>query len=201
MSILALLVAFAQGVVRADNGNVGVRNFYVRATKYHWSDRNCDPWTMRGQTSTQLRLPKLNSVIEDPDRIGNVALDPKKIPEGSLVFETQTKRFFVSTTGGDAVIRRDAAKKLAKGSIKKKNALVFDFYSPREVVENHFTYCWVIPHEGKRFRSLNREDQQKRLTKEFWINRLLEIYAESSDEEETRQLGEMINKLREKGND
>lgn len=191
---LAVLVAFAQGVV-AEEGVV--KDFFVRATKYHRNERGCDPWTKRGETSTQLRLPKSDAVVLDPHRIGNVAVDPQKVPEGSLVLETQTKRFFVATTGGQAVIRRDAAKQLAKRSVQKQKALVFDFYFPREVVETHFTKCWVIPHEGVRFRDLNQASQKERLKPEYWIARLESLYDSSSNEEDKAQLREMMNRLRE----
>jgi hypothetical protein len=70
-----------------------VNAHFVRATKYHRSDPKCDPWTRRGQTSTQLKLPKDDSIVTDPNKIGNVAVDPEYVPEGSLVYETQTRRF------------------------------------------------------------------------------------------------------------
>lgn len=192
---MALLVAFAQGS-RADDGVV--KDFFVRATKYHRTDKRCDPWTKRGQTSTQLRLPKSDSVVLDPDKIGNVALDPQKVPEGSLVFETQTKRLFVSTTGGPAVIRRDAAKKLAGNCLEKRNALVFDFYFPREVVNTHYTECWVVPYQGQiPFRELSGENQKLRLQPEFWLKELQPLYDSSSREEDKMQLREVMDRLRE----
>ncbi len=90
--VMALLVALGTGV-EAKTNTVAV--YFVRATKYHKKDTNCDSWTLNGQTSTQLRLPQSDTVVTNPNNIGNVALDPNKVPEGSLVYETQTGRFFV----------------------------------------------------------------------------------------------------------
>lgn len=172
----------------------------VRATKYHKSDPGCDPWTKRGQTSTQLRLPQSDDVVTNPNTIGNVAVDPTVVPEGSLVFETQTGRFFVATTGGSAVISRKAAKNLADKkelSAEYRNALVFDFYYPREIVNSHYTDCWVIPHEGEmKFRSLKKADQEQRLYASFWLGRLSRIHDQSKDKAQKQKLRQMMDRLR-----
>lgn len=177
-----------------------VESHFVRATKYHKTDPGVDQWTARGQTSTQLRLPKNDKVVTNPNKIGNVAVDPSKVPEGSLVYETQTERFFVATTGGTAVIDRRSARAIARmrGLCKDHyNALVFDFYYPKEVVDNHFTECFVISHEGKRFRTLSREYQQKRLDPQFWIKHLEALRKKSKDKEEQKNLDLMLARLRE----
>lgn len=199
--VMALLVALtSMGVeLKAKTTKVIVYDV-VRATKYHKTDYKCDHWTLRGETSTRLKLPQCDDVVTDPNTIGNVALDPTQVPEGSLVYETQTGRFFVATTGGEAVIRRDAAKQLArleKLPSEFKNALVFDFYYPQEIVSNHFTSCWVIPHEGeKEFRRLWPEYQEQRLYASFWLARLSRIYDSTSNEAEKQKLREMMNRLR-----
>jgi 3D (Asp-Asp-Asp) domain-containing protein len=194
--VMALLVALGTGV-KAKTSTVDV--YFVRATKYYKRDINCDPWTLRGQTSTQLRLPQSDSLVTDSKKIGNVALDPHKIPEGSLVYETQTGRFFVSTTGGTAVIKRKAAISFAKQKglpDEYQKALVFDFYFPREVVNTHFTDCWVIPHENeKSFRMLNLASQKQRLKTSFWLERLQKIYDSTNDKEEKQKLRQMIDRL------
>lgn len=193
---MALLVAFAQGVEAEEQTTVRIKTEFVRATKYYKTDYKCDKWTLAGKTSTQLNLPTEDKV-NNPKYIGNVAVDTDKIPEGSFVFETQTSRFYVCTTGGNAVIDRRAAIELADGSNMKRNALVFDFYSPKEIIENHYTYCWVIPHEGRAFRDLKLTEQKRRLDPKFWLDRLMSIYDSSSSEEEKNQLRIMMNCLRE----
>ncbi len=176
-----------------------VESHFVRATKYHRSDPKCDPWTRNGQTSTQLRLPKDDRIVTNPNKIGNVAVDPRYVPEGSLVYETQTQRFFVSTTGGTAVIDRRSARAIARiRSLPEKysQALVFDFYFPREVVGEHYTKCLVVEHEGKRFRMLDLKSQQKRLDPEFWIERL-ETLSRQADKESKQKFDVMLKRLRE----
>lgn len=176
-----------------------VDTYFVRATKYHRSDPKCDPWTKNGQTSTQLRLPKDDRIVTDPNQIGNVAVDPRFVPEGSLVYETQTERFFVSTTGGTAVIDRRSARAIAQMrdlSEKYSRALVFDFYFPQEVVDKHYTKCFVVEHDGERFRALDRESQQRRLNPEFWIKRL-ETLRKKTDIESRQRFDVMLKRLRE----
>lgn len=188
---MALLVALGTGV----DGAVP-QDYFVRATKYHKDDPGCDLWTKRGQTSTQLRLPPDTSVL-DPNRIGFVAVDPAHVPVGSLVYEIQTKRFFVATRGGEAVIDRDAAINSGKNSLEK-NALVFDFYFPeQEIVDTGYTTCWVIPHEGTAFTGLRLKYQKLRLKPTFWLERIQKLYDSSSSEENRFQLREMMNRLRE----
>ncbi len=197
--VMALLVALVTGVEAKVSKNDPIKVFLVRATKYHKTDYKCDHWTLNGQTSTQLRLPQSDKVVMNPNTIGNVALDPDFVPEGSLVYETQTGKFFVSTTGGEAVIDRDAAIELAekkKLPSEFKNALVFDFYYPQEIVSNHFTHCWVIPYKGDiKFRNLKKVDQQQRLYASFWLQRLSEVYDSTSDEASRQKLRDMMNRL------
>jgi hypothetical protein len=209
--LLLLLVSLFSPLVRGEDSKakiVGQKQtvpdkpevFFARATKYHKTDRNVDPWTARGQTSTRLTLPPESRVKCDRS-IGNVALDPRAVPEGSLVFETQTRRFFVATTGGTAVIRRDAAKDLARIqglSNKHRNALVFDFYYPYEIVDNHFTYCYVIPYSGETpFRNLLPEFQKLRLEPEFWIPIINRMYDETNDPKDQEKIRIMQNRMNE----
>lgn len=198
--VMALLVALGTGVEEVKASQT-ITVCLVRATQYHKTDDDCDRWTEKGQTSTQLRLPQCDTVVTNPHVIGNVALDPDKVPEGSLVYETQTGRFFVSTTGGSDVIDRTAAKQTAdrEGLPKEfRNALVFDFYYPREVVDNEFTHCWVISHESAiRFRDLKLAEQKKRLYASFWIERLTRIHDQITDKDEKSKLRVMISRLRE----
>lgn len=194
---MALLVALMSTGAEANANQIKV--CFVRATKYHKTDNKCDHWTLKGYTSTQLRLPQCEKVVTNPNTIGFVAIDPKEVPEGSLVFETQTGRFFVSTTGGEAVIDRDAAIKTAKKEklpSEFKDALVFDFYYPREIIDNEFTYCWVVPHEGDtRFRDLKLNSQKQRLYASFWLSRLSKIYDSTKDKAEKERLRKMMNLL------
>lgn len=176
-----------------------VKAHFVRATKYHRSDPQCDPWTLRGQTSTQLKLPQDDRIVTNPNKIGNVAVDPCHVPEGSLVYETQTQRFFVATTGGTAVIDRRSARAVASMrdlSEKYSRALVFDFYFPWEVVGEHYTECFVVEHEGKRFRTLDRQSQQRRLDPKFWIERL-ETLRTKANKESKQKFDVILKRLRE----
>lgn len=196
-SVLALLVAFISIGERVEGE---VYTHFVRATHYHKTDPNCDHWTASGYTSTQIRLPDDDTIVKNRNQIGNVAVDPKYVPEGSLVFETQTKRFFVSTTGGTAVIDRRSARSIAQMQglcSKHSNALVFDFYYPDEIVDNHYTECVVIPHKGKKFRVLNLVSQERRLDPLFWIPLIQELYDASDDEAEKQNLRLMIFRLQE----
>ena len=196
-SLSVLLVALVStGEIR---GNT-VSSHFVRATKYHRTDPGCDPWARRLQTSTQLKLPKDDRIVTDPTKIGNVAVDPRHVPEGSLVYETQTRRFFVATTGGTAVIDRRSARAIARMRdlpSKYSQALVFDFYFPQEIVREHYTKCMVVAHEGKRFRTLDLKSQQKRLEPEFWIERLHTLRVQVKDKEIIQKLDVMLERLRE----
>jgi 3D (Asp-Asp-Asp) domain-containing protein len=195
-SLSVLLIALMSTGEKVD---ATLETHFVRATKYHRSDPKCDPWTRRGQTSTQLRLPKDDRIVIDPTKIGNVAVDPRYVPEGSLVYETQTKRFFVATTGGTAVIDRRSARAIARKQNlpnQYSRALVFDFYSPQEVVGEHFTKCIVVEHEGQRFRTLDRESQQRRLDPEFWVKHL-ETLGTQIDKESKQKFNIMLERLRE----
>ena len=191
--LLVALMSTGEGV-----GGI-VETHFVRATKYHRSDPKCDPWTRRGQTSTKLRLPQDDRIVTDPNKIGNVAVDTQFVPEGSLVYETQTKMLFVSTTGGTAVIDRRSARAIAQMRSLPENysrALVFDFYFPREVVKEHYTQCLVVEHEGRPFRTLSRASQQKRLDPEFWIE-IIEPLREQADKESRQKFDVILEKLRE----
>lgn len=192
--VMALLVALGTGVDAAVP-----RDFFVRATKYHKDDPECDSWTKQGKTSTQLRLPP-DHVVLDRNQIGFVAVDPAYVPIGSLVYEVQTGRFFVATRGGEAVISRDAAIESGKNSAEK-NAPVFDFYFPeREIVDTGYTICWVIPHEGDAFTGLRLKYQKLRLKPHFWFERIQKLYDSSSSEEDRFQLRQMMNRLKEMKN-
>ncbi len=197
--VMALLVALGTGVeeVKA-NQTVQVR--LVRATEYDKGDLYCDPGTLAGKTSTKLRLPQSEAVVIDQNRIGDVALDPAYFQEGCLVYETQTRRLFVGTKGGTDVIDRTAAIATAK---KKnlpqvfKDALVFDFYFPKPIVDNEYTHCWVFPHQGeKEFWRLDKESQELRLTPKFWLSFLQPKYDSATDEAEKHRLRVMIDRLK-----
>lgn len=203
-SVMALLVALVSTGVEAKEPKTQkntVETVLVRATEYHKSDPDCDPETRKGKTSTKLKLPKEDSVVTDPNTIGDVAVDTNLFPGGSLVLETQTDRLFVATKGGKAVLSRVAAKKTAQ---KKKlpqvfhDAVVFDFYYPEKIVQNEYTHCWVIPYQGeKEFWRLNKESQEKRLTPEFWLPRLQSLCDSSTNEAEKQKLRKMMKRLEE----
>jgi 3D (Asp-Asp-Asp) domain-containing protein len=195
-SVLALLVAFVSTGEEVYGSEV--KTYFVRATKYYYTDINCDSWTLKGYTSTRLRLSQNETMVRDPKKIGNVAVDPRYIPEGSLVFETQTKRFFVTTTGGSAVIDRRSAIKIAdKQNLGPKfsEALVFDFYFPEEITKNHYTDCLVVTHQGKKFRTLDYVSQQKRLQPDFWLTYLKEKQSKILDRNEKEKIQVMITAL------
>jgi 3D (Asp-Asp-Asp) domain-containing protein len=159
----------------------GVEVVFARATKYHKTDRNCDPDTKKGLTSTKIRLG------DSCDRtIGMVAVDPQRIPYGSLIYSPQAKRFFLACDVGGAVSARTAAKTLAKKKkLPKKyyEALVLDFYAPKEIISNHFCDFFVIKHEGGNFRLLTKKDQALRLDSKFWLAKVEGIYNEGEDDD------------------
>lgn len=171
----------------------GVEKTFARATKYHKTDRNCDSNTKRGITSTAIRLGD-----SCDNTIGMVAVDPQKVPYGSLIYSPQAKRFFLACDVGGDVSARTAAKNLArkKGlSNKYRNAQVLDFYAPREIIDNHFDYFYIVKHEGVNFRFGLKESQQKlRLKPSFWIDRVSKLY-DTSDEEDKVILREMKSRL------
>lgn len=191
-----LLIAF----MSTGEGNGGVESHFVRATKYHKSDPVVDQWTARGLTSTRIRLPQDDRIVKNPNKIGNVAVDPRHIPEGSLVFETTTQKFFIATTGGSAVIDRRSARAISRMQNlcqEHYNALVFDFYYPHEIVDNHFTECFVIPHDGGDFRTLHRDYQYRRLSPNFWVERLEKIKSEIEDDVVSQErISIMLRRLR-----
>lgn len=171
-----------------------IEKVFARATKFHKNDRNCDPWTARGQTCTKIKLRE-----NCDDTIGMVAVDPNKIPYGSLIYSPQNKRFYLACNRGGAVSDRTAAKELAekKGLSKKhRDALVLDFYAPREIIDNHFDYFYVVEHEGENFRfEMTRAQQYERLKPEFWLKKIEDVAKiEKEFKEEAK---EMIARLRE----
>ncbi len=197
--VMALLVALGTGVeeVKA-NQTIHVR--LVRATEYDKDDMNCDPNTRAGKTSTKLQLPQSDAIVTDPNRIGDVAIDPAHFEEGCLVYETQTKRLFVGTKGGIDVIDRTAAINTAENKNLPnvfKDALVFEFYYPEPIIKNEYTHCWVFPHQGeKKFWRLDKVSQERRLTPEFWLSFLQPKYDSTTDEGERYRLREMIDRLK-----
>jgi 3D (Asp-Asp-Asp) domain-containing protein len=173
----------------------GVEVVFARATKYYKTDRNCDPETKKGLTSTKIRLG------DSCDRtIGMVAVDPQRIPYGSLIYSPQAKRFFLACDIGGDVSARTAAKKLAKQKklpSKYYEALVLDFYAPREIIDNHFCDFFVIKHEGKDFRfKMTKKEQDLRLDPRFWLERAERIYNEGKDDN-SEILREIIKELKE----
>lgn len=170
-----------------------VELIFARATKYYKTDRNCDPDTRKGLTSTKIRLG------DSCDRtIGMVAVDPQRIPYGSLIYSPQAKRFFLACDVGGDVSARTAAKNLAKKqglAEKYRNALVLDFYAPREIIDNHFDDFVVIKHEGSNFRfRMTKKEQEERLDPRFWLARIERDYR-SADKEKKKILQEIKREL------
>jgi len=118
-----------------------------------------------------------------------VAIDPKIIPFGSLIYSPENERFYLACNIGGAVSSRVAAKKLADKkdlSDKFREALVLDFYAKKEIIDNHFGDFFVILHEGEDFRfDLSKSEQEIRLKPEFWIDRIHKILKESSTKKDT----------------
>lgn len=172
-----------------------IEMIFARATKYYKTDRNCDPNTKKGFTSTKIRLG------DSCDRtIGMVAVDPQKIPYGSLIYSPQVKRFFLACDSGGAVSARTAAKNLAKQKRlpeKFHEALVLDFYAPREIIDNYFGDFCVIKHEGGNFRlQLTKKEQELRLLPNFWLTKVARIY-DGVEEKDKDLLREILKELRE----
>jgi 3D (Asp-Asp-Asp) domain-containing protein len=156
------------------NLSAEVEKIFARATNYHKTERGCDSDTKKGITSTQIRLR------DNCDRtIGMVAVDPQRIPYGSLIYSPSNKRFYLACDVGGDVLERTAAKKLAKKkglSDDFFNALVLDFYAKKEIVNNHFDYFFVIEHDGENFKSsMTKKEQEIRLDPNFWIRRIKKI--------------------------
>lgn len=176
----------------------GVEVVFARGTKYHKTDRNCDSNTRKGITSTAIRLGD-----SCDNTIGMVAVDPQKVPYGSLIYSPQAKRFFLACDIGGDVSARTAAKNLARKqglSAKYRNAEVLDFYAPKEIIDNHFDYFYIVKHEGVNFRFGLKESQQKlRLKPSFWIDRVSKLY-DSADHEDRQILQEMKSKLQKMAN-
>ena len=151
---------------------------FARATKYDGGDKNTD----EGRTSTKVMLRKSTQKT-----IGIVAVDPDKIPYGSLVYSPCTNRFFLACDFGEAVVKRTAAKQIAKkkGLPKKySNALVLDFYSSREILDEHFGEFYVVKHNGEKpFIKLHKEYQDLRLKPKFWIDKIKKMEKNEELEE------------------
>lgn len=161
----------------------GVEKVFARATKYHKTDKNCDHNTAKGLTSTKIKLEE-----SCQKTIGVVAVDPDIIPYGSLVYSPDTKRLFLACDIGGAVTSRDAAKGLASSN-KQRNAIVVDVYSPREILDNHYGYFYVIKYDGEKpFFRLYKEYQEKRLDPRFWIEKINQKETNSKLEEIERAL-------------
>jgi len=173
LAILSLIFCLSQ------MSSFAVDEVFARATKYHKTDKNCDPDTKKGLTSTDIKLKD-----SDENSIGMVAVDPEKIPYGSLVYSPKTNRFFLACDVGGAVINRTAAKDFSKKkglSKKHQDALVLDFYSDQEIIDNHFCDFLVIKHTGDiEFYKLHGKYQTLRLDPEFWLEEIKE--KENSEE-------------------
>ena len=176
--ILKILVVFCFSVCLLD---ARVEKVFARATKYHKTDKNCDPETKKGLTSTKIKLKD-----SCKKTIGMVAVNPEIIPYGSLVYSPDTDRFFIACDVGGAVFNRTAAKKLSqkKGlGPKYQEAIVLDFYGDEEILDNHFGNFYIIKHKGSDFHKLYKSSQDKRLDPSFWIKQISTLKTNSSLEE------------------
>ena len=176
--------------------SANVDKVIARATQFHKTDKNCDHNTKKGLTSTRIKLKD-----SDQRSIGMVAVDPSKIPYGSLVYSPDTKRLFLACDIGGAVTSRDAAINLAKkkglGS-KYRNALVLDFYSKKEILDNHYGDFYIIKHVGdKCFYKLYDQYQNKRLDPQFWIKHIKTLQKNDTLKEFERALRVVPSPLRE----
>lgn len=170
-----------------------VTEVLARATAYHKDHRHSDSDTKAGRTSTKI------SLRDNCDyTIGMVAVDPKKIPWGSLVFSPENGRFYLACDVGDAVVDRDAAKETAeKHNLPKKyhDALVLDFYSRNEITDDDYAKFIVVKHDGDRpFWKLYEEYQEKRLEPSFWIARVEEV-LQNRELKNRDELKEMLRRL------
>ena len=159
---------------------------FARATSYHRTEKGCDPDTKRGLTSTRIVLKDSSTRT-----IGMVAVDPKQIPYGSLVYSPGTNRFFLACDIGGAVFNRTAAKRLAKRrglSKKYSDALVLDFYARKEILRNEFGDFYVIKHEGSNFKKLSSKSQKLRLKPSFWLEKIKSKKKDSTIKEIKKSL-------------
>lgn len=166
---------------------------FARATAYHKTHSNADSNTKKGLSSTKIRLRD-----NCEDSIGIVAVDPQKIPYGSLIYSPNNKRFYLACDFGEAVADRSAAKKTAKKKDlppKYHKALVFDFYAKREILEDDFDYFFVIKHDGDLpFWKLYEEYQRKRLDPKFWVKRV-ESMLDFENIQHRKALEEILRRL------
>lgn len=166
----------------------------ARATAYHKTEPNCDPDTKKGKTSTQIKLRDNRDYT-----IGMVAVDPQKIPYGSLIYAHSNKRFYLACdTGGH--VRSAKASKLAllRSDIPNEyaKALVLDFYSKHEIVDNHFDHFIVIRHQGRNFKTeLRKAEQELRLSPQFWLEKVRATYSSGDHSEFSEDLREMVERL------
>jgi len=189
-TITTLIMCLSFGFSHAEE----TAKVFARATKYHKTDKDCDPDTKKGLTSTQIKLRD-----SCDDTIGMVAVDPQQIPYGSLIYCPSNKRVFLACDVGGDVKSRKAAKNLAhkKGlSEKYRDALVLDFYAPKEIIDNHFDSFLVIENNENNFKhDLSRSQQMLHLDPKFWLAKVDRIYKEG-DSDYPKELKGVISKLK-----
>lgn len=129
----------------------------ARSTSYHATEPGSDSGTIRGKTATSVPIKTALS-----KGMGIVAVDPNKIPYGSLVI-TPNRQVYVALDTGSDVISRKAARELArKKNIPQSNQLaqapVLDFYSTKQV-GGYWDYFLVIRYEGPSFKALTTPEK------------------------------------------
>lgn len=157
----------------------------VRATRYHKTDRGCDPDTKKERSCTGIKLRE-----GSPKVIGAVAVNPKIIPIGSLLMipmNDGSVRPYLSVDIGGDVTGSKASRILAKREKRGEEWAtrpVIDVYTPRTITEDWTT---VLVVKGPSLIGLKDAEKlerlQERMSIDFWMSRGLE-----TSEQRTRLL-------------
>ena len=138
-----------------------VEQLLARSTKYHANEAGSDKDTKLGKTSSLVKIATAKNL-----GFGTVAVDPKKIPYGSVVVTPDSKIYIALDTGGDVITRKASTELAEKQNLDptsaESRAPVLDFYSINQVGANWDRFL-IVQYKGPSFKNLTSDEKLRYL--------------------------------------